>query len=89
MRKKYFDNKELSTMIYNNKIEIGKYALVFLGGVALGYGIKKIMDSSNFDDIKNNATSIINDYVTPTTEYIDVDIDDEEKEVMDVTVEDG
>ncbi|OED30832.1 hypothetical protein [Methanosphaera sp. WGK6] len=69
-------------------IEIGKYSLVFLGGVVVGYGIKKIISSPTMSNIKRNTGNLIKNYFDPTfnivednnnevdTEYVEYDVDE-------------
>ncbi len=61
----------LSELTYSQKKEIGKYALVFTGGVITGFVLKKVLETS-MDEInkKRDGDDILN--------QIDIsDLDDE------------
>lgn len=65
-----------SELTYNQKKEIGKYALVFCGGAVAGFLIKKTVDTylgdmskeiDKLEDEKNNEIDIddLNDEILP------------------------
>lgn len=65
-----------SELTYNQKKEIGKYALVFCGGAVAGFLIKKTVDTylgdmskeiDKLEDEKNNGIDIddLNDEILP------------------------
>lgn len=66
----------LSDKNINQKIEIAKYAAIFAGGILVGYSIKKVLDSYDFDVVKSNVTDIIDEYNSSKSEYIDVMVED-------------
>ena len=80
--KKLFENYEMHEMSNDDKVELGKYALIFMSGIALGYGVKKALDSPQLKNIKNNAATMISEYVNPTIEYVDIDENDVVTEVI-------
>lgn len=61
----------LSELSTNQKMEIVKYATVFAGGMVAGYSIKKVLDSYDFDVIKNNASNLFDEYINPKIRYVD------------------
>ena len=54
---------------------ISKNAVLFLGGVAVGYYIKSIMDDDSFDQVKYAAYSILNTSNNDDDDYIDVEVE--------------
>ena len=67
------NNKNSGDNSKEDIIQKGKYALIFMGGVAVGLGLKKVVDSPEFQNIKDNAAEMINDYFNPQVEYVNVD----------------
>jgi hypothetical protein len=70
------NNKNSGDNSKEDIIQKGKYALIFMGGVAVGLGLKKVVDSPEFQNIKDNAAEMINDYFNPQVEYVNVDDND-------------
>ena len=70
------NNKNSGDNSKEDIIQKGKYALIFMGGVAVGLGLKKVVDSPEFQNIKDNAAEMINDYFNPQVEYVNVDYND-------------
>lgn len=70
------NNKNSGDNSKEDIIQKGKYALIFMGGVAVGLGLKKVVDSPEFQNIKDNAAEMINDYFNPPVEYVNVDDND-------------
>lgn len=70
-----------------------KSVLIFMGGVAVGYSIKKFVESDSFDEIKSEAIGFINAFTEgnyeDNTDYVDINIDSDDVEdvVEDVSVE--
>lgn len=64
-----------------------KNLLIFAGGFIVGYAFKKAIDSGVIDNIKNNASTMINDYFNHEIEYIDLDEDETEVVKQDVNAE--
>lgn len=60
---------DLRNLDDKEKLEIGKYALIFLGGVAVGYGVKKVIDSPLMKNIKTNSAIMIKEYFDPSIKY--------------------
>ncbi|RAP45913.1 MAG: hypothetical protein BZ135_04630 [Methanosphaera sp. rholeuAM6] len=67
----------------SQKITIAKYATVFVGGVAVGFAINKLLDSSFLDDIKEDSSKLVDEYLNYAKES------DDKKELMidDVKIE--
>ena len=61
---------------------ISKNALLFLGGVAVGYYIKSLVDDDSFEQVKYAAYSIFNSSSNDNKDYIDVEVEviDDESE---------
>lgn len=70
------NNKNSGDNSKEDIIQKGKYALIFMGGVAVGLRLKKVVDSPEFQNIKDNAAEMINDYFNPQVEYVNVDDND-------------
>lgn len=60
----------------DEKVEMLKYTSLFVGGFILGYSVNKIFSSTNVDNIKSNAVSMIRNYFNPEIEYVE-DFNDE------------
>ena len=46
------DSLSIDDIDFEKVIDMGKFSLFFLSGVAVGYGIKKIVDSEEFESLK-------------------------------------
>lgn len=60
---------DLRNLDDKEKLEIGKCALIFLGGVAVGYGVKKVIDSPLMKNIKTNTAVMVREYFDPSSKY--------------------
>lgn len=55
----------------NQKKGIIKGAAIFMGGVVVGYAIKKSLESPAIDNIKHNFNDLVTDYFNHQIEYVD------------------
>lgn len=53
------DSLSIDDMDFEKVIDMGKFSLFFLSGVAVGYGIKKIVDSEEFESLKSTILDSI------------------------------
>ena len=63
---------ELSKMAnshHNNNNDNVKNILLFLGGIAVGFGIKMALDSETFKNATKNAQVVMRNYLDNTIEY--------------------
>lgn len=54
-----FEKSEAMKISSERKLSMVKYAAVFTGGLLLGYGIKKALDSGVVDEIMESASSLV------------------------------
>jgi hypothetical protein len=66
----------LSILNENQRKELTKCALVFGGGVAVGFVICKAMDSIDFDDFKNSVATNYEEKFNNQTDDISSTLDD-------------
>lgn len=67
----------LNDLDQDDVIEIAKCSAFFIGGFIAGYGIKKVLDSSAVENIKNNAVEYFESTRNATGNIIDLNEDDE------------
>ncbi|MBR0471571.1 MAG: hypothetical protein IJI98_02605 [Methanosphaera sp.] len=70
----------LSQLDSKQKFDLVKYVSIFAGGVLVGYSVKKILDSYDFDAVRDNAVGMVEDYVNPKIrdDSVEVELVDEE-----------
>ncbi len=78
---KYLDNINNKNNSFIDKIE-PKDLLLFLGGIAVGYGIKTATESETFKNAANNAKIMVKNYLDRTIEYQEPSDDDVEVYIM-------
>ena len=79
--KRYLENLNKKDKSFVDKIE-PRDVLLFLGGVAVGYGIKAVADSEIFRNAGNNAKIMMRDYLDNTIKYREPSDDDVEVYIM-------
>lgn len=71
--------KIFSELDSDQKVALTKYAAVFAGGVAVGFAMNRVLESSALENIKYNAIKLADNYFNPKIEYVDeVEILDDE-----------
>ena len=53
------DSLSIDDIDFEKVIDMGKFSLFFLSGVAVGYSIKKIVDSEEFESLKSTILDSI------------------------------
>jgi len=69
---KLLELTKMADSLHNNNISNNdnvKNILLFLGGIAVGFGIKMALESETFKNVTNNAKVMMKNYLDGTIEY--------------------